>query len=66
MTLYTAATAADDRPALSARAGWRKEEKKIDYRIQLEYGHLKWKVCALCDSKMAMKWFLGIGLFSSC
>ena len=45
------------RPGLSARAGWRKEEKEIDYRIQLEYGHLKWKVCALCESKVAMNWF---------
>ena len=50
---FTAATAAD-RPALSTTAGWRKEG--IDYRIQLEHGHLKWKVCALCESKVVMKW----------
>ena len=48
---FTAATAAD-RPSLSARAA-KREEKEID---QLEHGLLKWKVCALCELKVVMKW----------
>ena len=53
--LFTAAVAAG-RPSLSARAGWKREEKEIDYRIQLEHGLLKWKVCALFELKVVMKW----------
>ena len=49
-------TVAADRPSLSARAGWKREEKEIDYRIQLEHGLLKWKVCALFELKVVMKW----------
>ena len=41
-----------------ARAGRKKLRKEgIDYKIQLEHGHLKWKVCALWESKVVMKWF---------